>query len=205
MKHYKNSKMSYKLINLKTKEETICDKVVIDGIVYYCSIKEMDIEQDELCFEIYHEYDSNKIRFSDNNNPNMSWYLRKLNMSYRKIPPKEFEFYRIYNNTCKKIIATNNQNIDIPKVIDEVERLAKEHCEYWEFNKVLGSGNNGLAYDSYIYGYNESQKTHPFSLEDMIEFGKYAHNDALSPSNIKTFEELFQTWKEQQLEVIYYE
>ena len=137
--------MKYKLINTKTKEETLCDKVTIDGFDYYVS-------------DAY----------------------------------------------GKHAIATNNPNIDIPKVVDEVERLAYEY----ENSFTNGEGNADV---DFIAGYNKSQETHPFSDDDMIEFGDWVRNNPYiwnypdKFNDKRTTKELFQLWKEQQLKTVYYE
>lgn len=58
----------------------------------------------------------------------------------------------------EKIIATNNPNIDIPKVVDEVEKL---------FNSIPWSSRHDMDNFSFKDGYNKSQETHPFSEDDL--------------------------------------
>lgn len=81
----------YKLINTKTNEEHLCDKVTIDGFEYYVS--------DET--------------------PEHGNYITYKNQLFI-IQNGDNELFHL----SKKIIATNNPNIDIPKVVDEVEELA---------------------------------------------------------------------------------
>ena len=175
----------YRLINLQTKEEHLCDKVTIDGFDYYLSdehVKEND------GFIGY--------RLSDNKP-----YIGIA--SHIKESKKQ----------KGKIIACNNPNIDIPKVVVAAVRLAEEHCERWGFERILGSGSSTLAHDSFVFGYNKSQETHPFSEEDMIEFLDwvifyYPNQWKSVRSNNKGFyttKELLQFWKEQRPKIVYYE
>jgi hypothetical protein len=151
--------MKYKLINAKTNEETICDKVTIDGYDYYVS--------DELP-------------------RNEDYGFTKLNTITKIGYGFDYKLYR-------KAIATNNPNINILKVVDEVERLGRE------FLKEKGLKENSIAFTPFILGYNKSQETHPFSEKDMIEFSEW------TKSNGKATKELLQLWKQQQPKTLYYE
>lgn len=122
----------YKLINNQTKEEHLCNKVTIDGFDYYVSDKEEQV----VLGKNYYEH--------DNHIPIYSFTKDTL--------PKEYYL--------PEVIATNNPNINIPKVVDEV---------YYECMKDQNGGINGM----WVKGYNKSQETHPFSEEDMKSFGKF--------------------------------
>ena len=109
--------------------------------------------------------------------------------------------YLIDLSECRLVIATNNLNIDIPQILEEPnETLIHQIAADLGYRMLPDDLEEGIK-----AGYKESQETHPFSEDDMVEFGKYAHNDAFSLSNVKTFKELFQLWKEQQTKIIYYE
>lgn len=102
-----------------------------------------------------------------------------------------------------KVIATNNPNIDIPKVIDEVDNIIKNafYDKKGDFKRsTIGADDwiNGLK-----LGYNKAKETYQFTEEDMIEFAQYVL-DNISYNNDKLEEMLF-TWKKQQLKTIYYE
>ena len=162
----------YKLINTTTKEEHLCDKVTIDGFDYYVSDEKYAVGEN--CIG----EDEGGLR------------IHKC---------------VILNNClaigCKKVIATNNPNIDIPQILEEPnETLIHQIAADLGYRMLPDDLEEGIK-----AGYKESQETHPFSEDDMVEFGKYAHNDAFSLSNVKTFKELFQLWKEQQTKIIYYE
>jgi len=102
--------MKYELINTKTKEEHLCNKITIDGFDYYVSGEEIKLNDfvhlDNTIKELP-EYNGNYIiQLLDDALLNSSNALN-----------------------CKKVIATNNPNIDIPKVVDEVENLAWKHTK----------------------------------------------------------------------------
>ena len=85
----------YRLINNKTKEETICNLVTINGFDYYVEDREPTASHALLdnCYYIF----NNKL------------YKRKYS----------------HHVDCKLVLCTNNSNIDIPKVIDEVNIIIK--------------------------------------------------------------------------------
>ena len=82
--------MKYKLINKQTNEEHLCDKVTIDGFDYYVSDEKL----------IPNCYVFDPIR-------------NRITVIY--LVSKKGE-----NFGAKKVIATNNPSIDIPKVVDEL-------------------------------------------------------------------------------------
>ena len=122
---------------------------------------------------------------------------------------------KTFHDDLKGIISTNNPNIDIPKVVDEVEKLALEY----ENSFTNGEGNADVDFKA---GYNKSQETHPNSDEDMIKFGIWLHDTAFATYQVDgeyirmwhihypdftyvTSKELLQLWKEQQPKIVYYE
>ena len=166
----------YKLINNKTKEETICNKVVIDRFDYYTS--------------------DDKISINDPITDNYRvWFWR---------------------DDCsllgrKKVLATNNPNIDINKVINNDEELALSY-------EMNFSEDDGTANIDFKAGYNKAQETSPFSDDDMISYRKFWvsqniewHEDTelgevyINKKGKKiTEKELLNIWKEQQIKTIYY-
>lgn len=125
-------------------------------------------------------------------------------------------FYNKKESHVKKVIATNNPSIDIPKVVDEVTKEAERdwiHKEYGfegGYNPkrcIDGAVQKPKFINGFVKGYNKSQETHPFSDDDMIAFGDWL-------LDIKSFDdfyvgvqtkELLQLWKSQQPKVLYYE
>lgn len=168
--------MKYKLINNKTKEETLCDKITIDGFDYYVSDEKPakgEYFYNKIDDEIYGPAEGHEIVY----NKELKWDF--------------------------KITATNNPNIDIPKVVGEVQELAKQEHVY--NHKSVNEISFRLGFEE---GYNKSQETHPFSEEDMIEFAEWIVRmdwNELSVVYEKSTKELLQLWKEQQTKIIYYE
>lgn len=78
--------MKYKLINITTKQETLCDKVIIDGFDYYVSDEE--IKDDD-------------------------WYYWSVTNSIQKAVKDSLGRLPKSTDGSKKVIATNNSNIDI--------------------------------------------------------------------------------------------
>lgn len=184
--------MKYKLIQAKTGEEHLCDKVTIDGFDYYMSDEKINEEtlfvDDNKLFECRNIFE---IGIEDDNG-----LIHKF-------------------ENCKKIIATNNPNIDIPKVVDEVEKLAFDYYEqvkkdYYSNGQQAQMPKSNKEFqamgDGFIEGYNKSQETHPFSEEDMKDFGYFCakhYKEKVLPK--KSFDELLQLWKEEKIKIIFYE
>ena len=118
------------------------------------------------------------------------------------------------NEITKQVIATTNPNIDVPKVMDEVENLSKSNVEKI-YSKYIPKDLLEDYIVLYKLGYNKSQETHPFSEDDMIEFAEWirikdfqtASKDRWIGLNMQyyTTKELLQLWKEQQPKIVYYE
>lgn len=188
--------MNYKLINKQTGEETLCDKVTIDGFDYY-------VNDDEIKVGDYYLTFTNKTVMGN----------------VRRCEDSSYNF-----NHCKKVICTNNSNIDdIPKIVNEVEELALKTTLQPKvlFDKLKKcSQNDALLIDEFgdynivkyrettgfISGYNKSQETHPFSEDDMKNFGKFCieNNVCKEENRYYQYWELLQLWKEQQLKTVYY-
>lgn len=99
----------YKLINYKTKEEHFCEKVTIDGFDYYVNDDEIKYGDSYLCLEI-------------KPNGHKSPFFGKVYKYDNFTTDNKYEKYLLQN--CKKVIATNNPSIDLPKIINEIERMA---------------------------------------------------------------------------------
>jgi hypothetical protein len=149
----------YRLINKITNEENICSKVVIDGFDYYLSDEVIkDVRPYNGRWQIEKDYILNKF----------PTYLTDL-------------------SDCKLVIATNNQSIDIPKIINEKLQLVKDFSEEGAWQCPV----------SFEIGYNKSQETYPFSEKDMIDFAKWSNR-----KEDKSKKELLVIWK--QIKTIYY-
>ena len=104
----------------------------------------------------------------------------------------------------KKVIATNNPNIDIPQILEEPnETLIHQIAADLGYRMLPDDLEEGIK-----AGYKESQETHPFSEDDMVEFAEWIVRmdwNELSILYEKSTKELFQLWKEQQTKKVYYE
>ena len=140
-----------------------------------------------------------------------------------------FDYYLDANDPDFRYVATNDPNIDIPKVVDEVEDLDILKSKWYDNQEEDRSEAfvfqySGIVDDALekgiIIGYNKSQETHPFSEDDMIEFAVWKEENRFSVISTKehwvsellnysgcvyTSKELLQLWKEQQPKIIYYE
>lgn len=129
-----------------------------------------------------------------------------------------------FSDDWRKVIATSNPNIDIPKVVDEVEEIIDVF--------LIERGEHKTRVRNPVYSeerelakkcYNKSQETHSFSEEDMVEFDKWKNekykllhgeyvdtNDYYSIPDLKsvkkyTTKELLEIWEKQKIKTIYYE
>ena len=171
----------YKLVNKTTKEETICTKVNVDGFDYYVNKQAIN---------------------------SFDWYYLKqvsdvgthTGIYQASDKPKVNKLNSLAEN-IHKVICTTNPNIDIPKVIDEVEELFTTISKNPPYCNVINKNA--------IMGYNKHKETNPFSEEDMVEFNVWQRG-LLGSLNCnwlteKTDLELLQLWKEQKVETIYYQ
>lgn len=184
--------MKYLLINQQTAEETLCDKVTIDGFDYYVS--------DELP-----SVGNKSILQVEGFSPMILTHFEKCESDYEG----------------KKVIATNNPNLDIPQVVDEVDIMRKTLVNSY-LKEIKDCTKRFFWKACFKHGYNKSQETHSFSDEDMIEFYEWCDTSAeanlfwrrnridpkMSGSHHKIrkqkMKELLQFWKEQKPKKIYY-
>lgn len=166
--------MKYLLINQETKEETLCNKVVIEGYEYYTEDGSV----------------VKPINFS-------KWQYQKPNILFKGMD-------NMQNGEVYEIIATNNPSIDIHKVIDEVEEIA--NCVYPIDAKYKETYKTDYTVFNICFkeGYAKHEETNPYSVNDMIEFGKFCNNDAHSVNRIYSFTELFDIWEQQRTKTIYF-
>lgn len=184
--------MKYLLKKDEQDKGVLCDKVNIDGFDYY--------------------YIDELILYNPNGGTNGNFVCLSEIISNNehgiKLGDKQYISPFVKNvgscGGCRKIIATNNTSIDLPKVVELLDYETKKYSEITEeLQRVIG----------FALGYNKSQETHPFSEEDMIEFANWVQtnyycveiNIWLKEGNYYTIKELLQIWKEQQPKVIYYE
>lgn len=183
--------MKYLLKQNKEDKGILCEKVTIDGFDYYVSDETPKYKDYYTCYVT----------------KNLMWQTIA-----QRLDPSEI--HNIYKN-YKKVIATNNPNIDIPKVVDEVEEILNTiypKIPSGVYGHTLTANKRGV----FIDGYNKSQETHPNSDEDMMEFAKYykvitcnckgepPHPDKNSKPD-DSLEVHFQLWKKQKPKIVYYE
>ena len=192
--------MKVKVINKNINQQFDCEEVEIDGYKYY-----IDYFQP---IEVGKWYISNQ-------SPRLCVKIKEGKYPYIHLNNKGEEIADFY--TWKGvIICSNNPNINIPKVVNEIERLTFQEFKDWSF----GEHDPWHTYKMFQKGYSKSQETHPNSDEDTIEFGQWvSRNDWVYLPSKKYWvneeqeeleqklssKELFQLWKEQQPNVIYYE
>lgn len=165
--------MKYLLINQQTGEETFCDKVTIDGFDYYVS---------------------NEIQLGANN----VWVATKS-----RVFKFELHMAVIKSNMPRLILATNNPDIDIPKVMNNYKTSEWLAADLYGYDKNCKLPVNDIEVNSFIEGYNKSQETHPFSEEDMKSFGTHFYTRRLQGIE-ETIDQSFQIWKSQQPKTVYY-
>lgn len=173
--------MTYKLINNQTKENHLCDKVTIDGFDYYITNNEIS-ENDY--YVVPHNIDGKIL--------SQNFILGRADKNF---------MVNYYINTMKdwwrKVIATNNPNIDIPKVISEV-KIPNYYFTDQEpyYSKSL---------EIFLDGYNESQEMYPFTDDDMINFAEFVFIESFSSDRVRTPKELLEIWKKDKYKIVYYE
>lgn len=167
----------YRLINSVTKEEHICDKVTIDGFDYYLSDEE--------------------IQDFDNVIDIVKRIWIKMDPCFVKAAKGQ--------GGSKKIIATNNPNMDLPKVVDEILYKWKLGLQASRKSKTP---NKSSMRNGFVKGYNKSQETYPFTKEDMVEFSKWMKENDVEKNAEQFFGfsnyDMLNFWKEQQPKIIYY-
>jgi len=183
--------MQYKLKNKSTNEEVLCIKVVVEGFDYYVSDEKIKLDE-------YYIDDTNAIRQTIT----------------------ECETYWTTRKSYKKLIATNNSSIDIPKVIDERHILNIKSLTDFENKKPENYALNGSNfYEGFKEGYNTHAETHTLSDDEVVEFMEWyksnsvqiynretkLHQISLKPNSQINTKELLQLFKEQQIKTLIYE
>lgn len=135
----------YNLISQKTGHQTLCDKVTIDGFNYYVS---EELPKDNQGYWIYIGFNE-PLKVVKSNQP-LGWFEKLWDKHNYKTP-----------------VATNNPNIDIPQVVDEVFEFARQ--EYENLPKEFRFGLERW-FSGFRHGYNKAKETHPFTEQDMLEF-----------------------------------
>ena len=190
--------MKYKLINRKTSEEHICSKETVNGFDFYIGGVIKDIHE-------LNVWDTTDSKFHP--------YLKFIGTS--KYAIESFE-----KGHFLKVIATNDPSKEIPQVVDVAKKLALEVNDCIEMPDKKYDRDEYYLVKNFIDGYNDSQYSHPYSDDDMIEFLDWLSMDGypcienqnkglwvFHPQDCKNYttKELLQLWKEQRIKIIYYE
>ena len=203
--------MKYLLKQNKEDKGILCDKVTREGFDYYVSDK-ANINSNNLWVVSKRTNYLGKTFYPKNDGTVTDDVIKNLLLSVN------YEGH--YTTTvgsgcdCDLVIATNNQNIDIPKVVDEVEKLSLQSNEFWRYG-----GDYDVFEIGFKAGYNKSQETHPFSLNDLKSLLDFITNEKTEYSIMYgnqeerfstidkdfTIDELINIWKEQQPKIVYYE
>jgi hypothetical protein len=196
--------MKYKLINRITNEKHFCAKVILDGFDYYVNefdyyVSDEQPKRKDCCITSTNAvYQSNQESLN-----NRLVFIDKEVINYHEVICRVIFNDNAVNlpfdiSELKKVIATNNAlSIELPKVVDEVEEMAKEVAEIegkWGLDRVRARIN-------FLLGYKKSQETHPFSEDDMIEFLEWYKNHLVQYPT----KDLLEIWKDQQIKTIYYD
>ena len=170
----------FKLINSK-KEEIICEEVEIDGFKYYqadnCG-REALIDG---CFYIY-------------KNEMICKYSKLYNKSAASAG---------YN---KKIIATNNPNLELPQIIDTA--LISAQNSILLLSNLQTSRDQHVGITCFFEGYKQAKDESPFSKEEMFNFADYYFNEIFNTdikSNFLSTNDIFKMWELTNIKTLYYD
>ena len=204
--------MKVKVINKNINQQFDCEEVEIDGYKYY-----IDYFQP---IEVGKWYISNQ-------SPRLCVKIKEGKYPYIHLNNKGEEIADFY--TWKGvIICSNNPNIDIPKVVDEVEDLDILKSKWYDNQEEDRSEAfvfqySGIVDDALekgiIIGYNKSQETYPFSLDDVKEIinlareqywdidnrGFSSNTDGDWSFKYSTEDEIIQKYQETKVLTIFYE
>lgn len=182
--------MKYLLVNKKTKEEHLCSKVTLNRFDYY--LDDTDIQRP--CSPI------------------------NVCMAHvSKICDKCGKYKGL------KVIATDDSNIELPQIINEdlsISDLALKSIGIIQdkvplredfITDVQWGFMNG-----FINGYEQSQESHPYTLQDMVDFAKWIADfkkhgyvkqlyEACIINKATLVEDLVGIWEKQKIKTIYYE
>jgi hypothetical protein len=213
--------MKYKLIHNTAGQETICEKVTVEGFDYYFSDGKIQAEDDVFCdvnsLDSYRHDAVKHIML-----PRIDKCVEIVgNDVWIKIEGVPYELEDCANSTVHKVIATNNSFSNISQVIGEIpDEASIEHSNVvadflYDSARHRDSAIKSLFKVAAQSGYSKAQETHPYSKEDMVEFAEWIRMQDYQTTtknnwiglNLKyyTSEELFQLWKSQQIKTIYYE
>lgn len=133
----------------------------------------------------------------DDSNYYDEYYLNKVDMQiYKRVSGSPYPVVGgVWHKKITHHLPLNNapvlEGIELlPPLEDEAERLAKELIKCSDNIEIE------IVRTIWINGYNKSQKTHPYSDDDMIDFATFRNGGDVR--------EEFKLWKEQRTKTLYY-
>ena len=173
--------MKYKVKNITSGEEIICEKVVVGDDDYYILFD--DIKKSEKPCYCYNSIEG-------------IWGVGIV--FYQGVMP----MYHYVG--FKKVIATTNKSLDLPIVVDEVEELGESHAR-WMWGIYYNDIDNGCnetrgsnSISDYKEGYRKAKEIYCYTKEDMVEFTEWLITKSFREGTSDyTTEELLDIWQEQ--------
>lgn len=174
--------MKYKLVNNVTKEETICDKVVIDAYDYYVNDDNLHVGDWTL---------------STNS-------IAPIFLNGESLYPEMLDLPK-----WKKIIVTNNPHIDIPKVVDEVEDLSWKFNSLkkldGEFLRAAFKSGYNKSQETHSNSDEDMIEFAKWIADPKLHGYCKQLYEARIRHKVSTVNELIQIWREQRPKTVYYE
>lgn len=203
------------LINKKTKKQHICVEIEIEGDKYYVPYAStthlnQDLQEGDWVYSSLYGLGRVIKDVSNSQSIVVKYEKAVAQQQYHKTGVwKRDKYYDIFAHNCKKIVATDNPNIEIPKIVNEVN----EALESVYAKEAAGSS---LLRIGFARGYELSQETHPFSENDMVEFAKWIADsslhghtkqmyEAIIKYKLNSIEELVQYWNKNKSKILYFE
>lgn len=179
--------MKYRLINIETKEEHLCEKVTKGDFDYHVSYEEIT---------------------------NYCWVWSDSSVLPLFIDGEVLNVEMLDLNQWRKVIATTNPNFDIPKIVDEVVHFANEIHQESEYDKGRWYGRiegYNKAKETHFFSEEdmiEFAEWYETSEEAAIFWRKNRVYPDMSGSHNQRIREnrrkLFQLWKEQRTKTLYF-
>lgn len=107
------------------------------------------------------------------------------------------------NSKQPKIFATNNPNINMPKIFEEAEMLSEKVIANFEYRE---DEDVKYARKKWSDGYKVAKYLYPFDENDMIEFALFYTDYIINSKekDIRTRKGIFELWKEQKQITLFY-
>lgn len=176
--------MKYKLINIKTKEETLCEKVTSEGYDYYVN-------------------NTNKVQIASMSVLDFTVATTNPNSDLPKVI-EEFNLDKQLGEWKYKLGLKEAKEKADEKFENGYAVNSVTHKISHRFGYVYGVKEAEKRLVPIIIEL-KSQSTYPFTEQDMIDFGLFCAEFVISDKEDKTKKELLDIWKDEQTKIIYYE